>query len=160
VHALPSPANAVAHHKIMIADLPECLRTNVPLPDPFGLMGQRVDIMLLSMAQKRMLTIELIVPMEENIAKQHKTKGGRYEWMDKIDQAVLPHQEYRASIASLGERLDERFQIIERSTVSADCPSVASRLPVTLIPELRYPSVSCMGLGHQHHWAIRGNRVD
>eukprot|EP01043_Picozoa_sp_COSAG02_P096771 COSAG02_NODE_33028_length_506_cov_2.144963_2_plen_45_part_01 len=32
--------------------------------------------------------------------------------------------------------------------VSADCPSVASRLSATLIPELRYASVSCMGLGH------------
>eukprot|EP01043_Picozoa_sp_COSAG02_P005634 COSAG02_NODE_154_length_33067_cov_38.282092_3_plen_180_part_00 len=44
--------------------------------------------------------------------------------------------------------------------VSADCPSVASRLSATLIPELRYASVSCMGLGHQHHWVIKGNRVD
>jgi hypothetical protein len=44
--------------------------------------------------------------------------------------------------------------------VSADCPSVASRLSATLIPELRHASVSCMGLGHQHHWVIKGNRVD
>eukprot|EP01043_Picozoa_sp_COSAG02_P100836 COSAG02_NODE_36919_length_448_cov_462.424069_1_plen_90_part_01 len=34
------------------------------------------------------------------------------------------------------------------TVVSADCPSVASRLSATLIPELRYASVSCMGLGH------------
>eukprot|EP01043_Picozoa_sp_COSAG02_P071005 COSAG02_NODE_12804_length_1489_cov_2.582014_1_plen_129_part_10 len=37
---------------------------------------------------------------------------------------------------------------LRSSGVSADCPSVASRLSATLIPELRYASVSCMGLGH------------
>ena len=37
------------------------------------------------MAQKRLFTIELTVPMEENIVRQHAAKAARYAWMRDID---------------------------------------------------------------------------
>eukprot|EP01046_Picozoa_sp_COSAG06_P013738 COSAG06_NODE_837_length_12033_cov_4.155574_3_plen_1051_part_00 len=65
------------------ADLPELREHGLPvgLPQAFSSTQQRPDIVLISLAEQIIVTLELMVPMEENLRTQRKKKRDRYRWM-------------------------------------------------------------------------------